>query len=236
MPFKAYYGQCLKCEPGITRLIIVRRGYCKFHNEEQKNIGKPKKVSKPKVINTKKIKYGQCVKCEAGTGKILATKYLCKFHNDQKKKEEKSKRVVRLVNKADKNKSYPQLKKQLWELFSEYIRIRDSKDGMFTCISCGTLQSVENGNLQCGHYYKSETYPALRYSESNNNGQCKSCNIFKEGNRQGYEQGMLKKYGQATIDMLKISCHNKIRLGRFELELLIKEYAEKLRKIKQTHD
>lgn len=232
---KHTFGQCIKCEHGVIRLLVVKR-LCKFHNEQKKNVGKPPKVFKPKAIKPKKIRYGLCIKCNSEEFKPLAVRHLCHYHNEEKKRLEKSKRIVKLVNKAEKNKSHPELKKLLWEVFSEYIRIRDSKDGMFVCISCGKNQSVNGGNLQAGHYYKSETYPALRYCPENVNGQCLSCNIFKEGNRQGYEQGLIKKYGQNTIDILKIRCHNKAILSRFELELLIKEYTEKLNKLKQTND
>lgn len=220
--FKAFFGNCKLCPPNETKLIVSKKGYCKYHNEQSKN-------KKPKEV---KSNYGNC-KCCGRSALIVVKAGWCKKCNEQKKKDEKSKRVVKLVNKSENKKSHPKLKKILWEIFSEYIRIRDSKDGMFVCISCGKYQSAEGGNLQAGHYYKSETYPSLRYEDRNVNSQCKSCNIFKEGNRQGYEIGMLKKYGQETIDILKISCHNKAKLGRFELEVLIKIYTEKLNKLKQ---
>lgn len=223
--FKAYYGVCKECPPSETKLITTKNGLCKYHNEQLKN-----KSKKPKAV---KSNYGKCIDC--GNERLIVVKAgRCQQCNEKKKQSEKSKRIVKLVNKAEKNKSHPQLKKKLWEIVSEYIRLRDSKDEMFVCISCGKYQSTLNGNLQAGHYYKSETFPSLRYEEKNLNGQCKSCNIFKEGNRQGYEIGLLKKYGQATLDDLKIRCHNKAKLGRFELEILIKIYTDKLNQLKKN--
>ena len=232
--FKPHWGNCKECPPNETKLIVTRNGLCKYHNEQLKDKNKkPKEPKDKKPSRATKPNYGNC-SCCGQPGLIVVKSGLRHQCNEKKKREAKAKsnRIVKLVNKAERKKSYPALKKQLWEVFSEYIRCRDSRDGMFVCISCGKLQSTENGNLQAGHYYKSQVYPAIRYNEIQVNGQCKSCNIFKEGNRQGYEIGLLKKYGQAALDKLKLQCHNKIRLGRFELELLIKEYTQKLDKLK----
>lgn len=120
------------------------------------------------------------------------------------------------------------LKKALWEVFSLYIRTRDSKDGFFWCISCGKYHSVANGNLQAGHYHKSSMSAALRYSEINVNGQCYVCNIHLEGNRQGYEKGLVKKYGAHVLDLLDAQRNNKVKWTRWGYTILIDEYKTKL--------
>lgn len=237
--FKPTFGICKNCEK--PSLIVVKSGWCKICNEQKKKDGKKNKPKKEKVKKPvkKKLNFAKCIICK-NERVIVVNAGFCSVCNEkqkqEKKKENESKRIVKLVNDAEKKKSHPQLKKILWEVFSEYIRLRDSKDGMFTCISCGRFQSAAGGNLQAGHYYKSETFPALRYCEKNNNSQCLSCNIFKEGNRQGYEIGLIKKYGQAAVDKLKLQAHNKAKLGRFELELLIKIFTDKLNKLKQERN
>ena len=171
---------------------------------------------------------GECIACKKQSQLIVVKAGYCNRCNHKIKQDKKAGKIVKMI-KADNKLTYPELKKQLWEIFSEYIRRRDSENETFVCISCQTFKSSREGNLQAGHYYKSETCPALRYDEVNVNGQCKSCNIFKEGNRQGYEIGLLKKYGQKAVDILKIKSHNKVDLGRFELELLIKHFKTKIK-------
>lgn len=64
------------------------------------------------------------------------------------------------------------LKAKLDRVFSEYIRKRDSKDGYFTCISCGRILPYEQAD--CGHYIN-RIHMATRYSEVNCNAQCRKC-------------------------------------------------------------
>lgn len=159
------------------------------------------------------------------------------FRPDQKKQAEKRiKRGLKKFNKkytsAIRGLSKPPLailKKKLWDAFSAYIRQRDSANGWFICISCGTPQSTQEGNLHAGHYHKSSMSMALRYDEKNVNGQCYHCNIRLEGNRQGYEKGLIKKYGPAVIQDFDIRKNNKVKWTRFEYELHIKIYTDKIK-------
>lgn len=224
------YGQCKKCEPNTNRLLVVKN-LCKYHNEEKKNAGKPPKILKLKVVKNKEFKNGQCKLCPENTISILEVNHYCKFHNDQKKKEEKSKRVIKLINKSEKKKSTTKLKEELDAVFSLYIRHKDSIDGRNKCFTCSKILPIKE--LQCGHY-ESRKYLALRYSEKNCECQCEWCNIVLKGNYTIYAQRMIEKYGKKHLDMLAIKKHNRIKWTAFEYELLIKEYTEKLNKIKET--
>lgn len=125
-----------------------------------------------------------------------------------------------------KPKSIAKLKKELDILFAKYIRQRDSKDGFFTCISCGKYQPVSQ--MQSGHYY-ARVFTATRWDERNSNGQDIRCNMFLHGNLLNYRIGMIAKYGQKVVDDLE-AIHNKpIKLDRFDLERMIDEYKTKLK-------
>lgn len=115
--------------------------------------------------------------------------------------------------------------KKLDTVFSKYIRLRDSHDGVFTCCSCGQVKPYEQGD--CGHFIN-RRWMALRYDERNCNIQCRSCNRFDEGNNVGYTRFMQKKYGDDTIDLL-VSMKTPYKWTDGELELLIKEYKEKVK-------
>lgn len=137
--------------------------------------------------------------------------------------------------------SIGKLKTILWDVFSAFIRLRDSDGDIFTCISCGRPKPIyyndkqgrRRTHLHAGHYHKSEMSAALRYDEKNVNGQCYDCNMNKEGNRQGYMLGIIKKYGQNTLQYLDIKKNNRVKWGRFEYIALIKEYEQKLKELKK---
>jgi hypothetical protein len=72
----------------------------------------------------------------------------------------------------------------------------------------------------------------MRYCEKNVNGQCTTCNTFHEGNRQGYREGLIKKYGKSIIDELDVkrSMKNNPWLA-FEYEAMIKLYRQKAKEL-----
>lgn len=105
-----------------------------------------------------------------------------------------------------------------------YIRERDKGR---PCISCGKITT-----LQAGHFWASGNYPALRYVEINLNGQCFICNVPKGSNWNAYEQGMIAKYGQAAVDLLKIRRHEKYEHDYIAIAEYYKEKYEQL-KLKQ---
>jgi len=126
-------------------------------------------------------------------------------------------------------KTVKSLKKALTRVFNQYIRLRDAH---LPCISCGKHKD----SYHAGHYYTAGSqWASLRYDETNVNKQCNRCNTFLEGNKQGYRDGIIKKYGMGVEDLLKakIAMGNPI-WGVFEYEQLIKLYKGKVKKIEST--
>lgn len=231
MPFKPFYGSCPLCPKDKTVLIVVRAGFCKFHQWQNKNKGKkpkPKKIRvfKPKKATPiKKAKFGICIECDPEKTQLLATKHLCHYHNEQKKKIAKSNRIVKLVGKSEKKKSLKYLKKELDRVYSLYIRWTGAKEGRNKCFTCSTELPVKE--LQDGHY-ESRRYLALRYFDGNNHPQCFQCNIRLKGNYTVYALKMIEKYGKEHLDFLAIKKHNTVKWTAFEYQLLIDEYQEKV--------
>lgn len=116
------------------------------------------------------------------------------------------------------------LKAKLDKVFSLFIRTRDSKEfnfEYFKCISCGEIKPYAQAD--CSHYY-GRTILATRFDEKNCNSGCRKCNRFMEGNRQGYAQGLIRKYGEGILDLLEIKSFTTCKYGHFEYEQLIKHY------------
>ena len=127
-----------------------------------------------------------------------------------------------------KTKKKPDLKAKLDKVFSEYIRKRDTRNGVFRCISCGRLLPYEQAD--CGHYINRK-HMATRFDEMNCNAQCRSCNRFDEGNIQGYRRGLVSLYGEQQVNLLEAKKHNFRKYSDFEYEVLIKHYKEEIKKL-----
>jgi DNA-directed RNA polymerase subunit N (RpoN/RPB10) len=96
-------------------------------------------------------------------------------------------------------KTIPKLKKELWKVFSPFIRERDK----YTCFTCGK-KAIGSG-MHAGHFITGATCSAeLYFNEINVHAQCFHCNINLSGNWVFYEQKMISKYGQDVVDELKL--------------------------------
>lgn len=106
--------------------------------------------------------------------------------------------------------------------FNRWIRLRDSEDGYFKCISCGVTKSIDTCNA--GHYIAAPC-SATRYDEINVNGQCVACNCYNHGALIGYREGLVKKYGEDAVKDLEDRSKVKPRKKeRVELMLIILRY------------
>ena len=127
-----------------------------------------------------------------------------------------------------KTKNKPDLKAKLDKVFSEYIRKRDTNNGVFRCISCGRLLPYEQAD--CGHYINRQ-HMATRFDEMNCNAQCRKCNRFSEGNMSGYRFGLVKKYGEQKVVLLESKKNSVRKFSDFEYQVLIKYYQEEIKKL-----
>lgn len=101
-------------------------------------------------------------------------------------------------NYGVKAKTTSKLKKDLWKVFSKFIRTRD-KNICFTCD-----RYAEGSGMHAGHFITGATCPPeLYFDELNIHAQCYHCNINLSGNWVEYDRRMIKKYGKKVVDKLK---------------------------------
>lgn len=123
-------------------------------------------------------------------------------------------------------KSIPELIKLATKYFNLYIRHRDTKDGSFTCISCGATKSATL--MHAGHYLSAGHHGAVRFDEQNVHGQCPHCNTFLHGNLIGYRVGLEKKIGMEALQALEQKSKMKgFRWDRYSLIDIITTYQHK---------
>lgn len=125
-------------------------------------------------------------------------------------------------------KSIKVLKANLDTIFSRFVRLRDSKNGVCKCCTCGKFGEILA--MQNGHYM-SRRHLATRFSETNTGVQCLHCNMFDQGKQAEFTKYLERRYGIGTAGKSHIQSSNLTKWGRFEYELLIKEYTQKFNKL-----
>ena len=115
------------------------------------------------------------------------------------------------------------LVKKLDTVFSQYIRLKDSKDGIGTCVTCGKQDHIKN--LQAGHFQSRKFY-SIRWDERNVKIQCSGCNIFRYG-----EQFKFSLYlGNKLSEELLAESRVIRKFTNVELEEMIQKYSQRLKK------
>jgi hypothetical protein len=102
--------------------------------------------------------------------------------------------------KLEKPQTLGSMKGDIQELVNKSIRIRDSKNGFFVCISCGRTLPIEV--MQAGHYYAVSGYDGLRFDEDNIHGECINCNMFDPSHSIHYGRNLEKKIGPKRLEAL----------------------------------
>ena len=118
-----------------------------------------------------------------------------------------------------KSQSLSKLKKELDRVFSIYIRSTQPK----RCYTCGKTEVT----LQCGHFVPRQ-YLATRWSEDNCRSQCVGCNLFGNGQLLDFEENLKKELGEETVENLKKSRHQVLKLDRAWYEERIEYYKQRI--------
>ena len=114
------------------------------------------------------------------------------------------------------------LVKKLDTVFSQYIRLKDSKDGIGTCVTCGKQDHIKR--LQAGHFQSRKHY-STRWDERNVKIQCSACNVFRYG-----EQFKFSLYLGDNLSKQLLADSRVIRkFTDIELQEMIQHYSDKLK-------
>ena len=184
----------------------------------------------------KKVKKKECRVC--GTmfvpyrSTMVVCSTMCAYQYAAQKREEKEAKNKKDLDQARKEKKDKQslqyLKTNVTAICHQYIRERDKGK---PCVSCGAKW---NKNFQAGHFKKAELYSNLKYDENNIHGQCRVCNLRKDGNEAGYRIGLEKRYTKEYVENLdQLASEYKKESFKWDREYLkeIREYYKQ--KIKE---
>lgn len=97
----------------------------------------------------------------------------------------------------------------------------------FPCISCGNINPVK---YDAGHRISVGAFISIRYNLHNVHRQCsKNCNLSLSGNPDGYDQGLIKRYGLKYKNFVKYELrktYDYINLGGVD-------YPEKIKLVRK---
>lgn len=125
-------------------------------------------------------------------------------------------------------------KKLIYELdrvFSIYIRLKDSKDDMSRCVTCGTVRNYKL--MQNGHFIPRGKF-ITRWDEKNCHVQCNECNEDLNGNLERYREYMIDKYGIDELIKLEAKSRTGIKIQTYMLSTMISKYKNMVKFIKDT--
>ena len=117
------------------------------------------------------------------------------------------------------------LVKKLDNIFSQYIRLSNSKNGNCTCVTCGKVGDWKNGGMQAGHFMSRKHY-STRWDERNVKPQCVGCNMFKAGEQYRFSLYLGGKLSEELLQESRKIC----KFTSDELEEMVVHYSNEVKK------
>ena len=138
---------------------------------------------------------------------------------------------VKVDKKKVKAMTLSKAKKQAWDAFSRFIRLRDCWNDTESleahCITCNRVYTFGKG-LQAGHF-QSGRHTSILLDEEQVYAQCQICNRWRKGMWPEYYEFMVKKYGLEKVQYM-IAHRNDVKQYKVADYLrLEQEYKDKAR-------
>lgn len=133
-------------------------------------------------------------------------------------------------NKTD---SLATLIKQADEVFSKYIRLRDSDEKYsfkVVCFICGKVERTEWAHAM---HFIDRDQMSTRYDEMNVHAGCENCNCLDPDHKQRYSKAMAQKYSADELSNLLWKGRSLQKFMRHELEAIIEKYSAEVKKLRK---
>ena len=130
-----------------------------------------------------------------------------------------------------KVKKLSSVKREVWVVFSRYIRLRDCLKttgcaSFGLCVTCGKRYHFKL--LQAGHFIPGR-HNANLFSERGTHAQCYNCNINLRGNTLEYRRKIIELYGEGADVELEEEDRQIKKYTIAELEELKAYYEDKIK-------
>lgn len=91
-------------------------------------------------------------------------------------------------------------KKTLQKEINELARMIDKKCGYINCIDCDKYLTKQ---VHGSHYKNVQGHENIRFNLLNIHSSRSECNKYHGGRKEGYEKGLLKRYGNIVLDQIE---------------------------------
>jgi len=127
--------------------------------------------------------------------------------------------------KTAKKPTRSKLVKKLDTVFSQYIRRSNAdNNGYCTCVTCN--KTFHWKEIQAGHFMSRKHY-SIRWDERNVKPQCVACNVYRAGEQYKYSLFL----GSEVANVLYLQSKEIVKFTNYELEDMINDYSDKLKKL-----
>ena len=109
------------------------------------------------------------------------------------------------------------------QVFNKYIRLRDKGNN---CISC---DKEIKGVIHASHYLSAGGHSNVRFNEDNVWISCYKCNVMLSGNQLEYRKRLIKKIGNARVELLEDTSQETVKWDIEEIKYIIKKYKQKIK-------
>lgn len=181
-----------------------------------------------------------------GDGLLRSIWAVIRINVQQHTGEGKIQRIIRFISKGSKysggqrmktkHKSLSKLKKEVWAVFSQYIRLRDCLKTTGTkthglCVTCGRRYAFSQ--LHAGHFI-SGRHNSVLFSERGVHAQCFNCNITLRGATLEYRRKIIEMYGKGFDEALEKVARMTIRYTAADLEEMKLLYKAKIKELENA--
>lgn len=125
----------------------------------------------------------------------------------------------------EKEKSLSTLIKELDIVFGNFIKLRDTKDGVIRCFVCH--KPIPRNEAEVLHFIGRQSMP-VRFHEQNCNTGCYECNRLDTDHMVKYLIRMNEVYGEDTVLYLTRQSKSLQKWMPFEIKAMIEEYKNKI--------
>jgi len=187
-------------------------------------------TNEPNTREKKRVR--KCKVCKTLFKQFKSTQSVCSLTCAVKSAKNQFEKTEnrRLQAMKEQNLTHSQLQNKLQDIVNTIARTIDSIFGR--CISCDA--NIRNTKHDGGHFFSVGSNNTLRFNLHNIHAQCVHCNQHKGSNRDGYETGIVKRYGKDYLQEIRSlsACYNEIKLSRDDLRDKIKEAKRTLSAVK----
>ena len=134
----------------------------------------------------------------------------------------------------DKNKTKAKCKRDAWDAFAKYIKLRDAwrttgSPDYCECFTCN--KSGPRSEFDAGHFI-SGRYNANLFSERGVQAQCKGCNKYHYGRPLEFRVHLIELYGEEVELELEAEARKIVKYSKGDFIEIRDKYRERIKEYK----